>query len=419
MTTRPSPAPPRPVVLALLALIAASGPVAAQQSTTLPARDRALEPPARTVYSVGVADGAEHEMFGQVSAVAFDAQGALYVLDRGNHRVVVYGPDGRFLRMFGSRGGGPGELQGPMALSVADQEVMILDVAHNAVVVYGRDGEYRRNVPLDAEERPGRRFEGHPRGGFVYEPMPFRMRVDGGAPEIRNRETLPVLWRPPGADARTRTLYEAPAPQATVRQEAAPSGDRRVMIRREAPPVFTPAVQWAVLADGGLVVHGSERYRLEIVAPDGRVSRVIERNLTPRRVTDRDRDRARAAREEAIASGAGLTVMGSGGAAPSAGQAAAMARQALDHMTFAETIPVVQSLAVDASGRIWVRRAGTREYDRGPVDVLTADGRYLGTLPGGTRVPNAFGPGGLAAWVEADELGIQRVVVRRIPDWKK
>jgi len=53
----------------------------------------------------------------------------------------------------------------------------------------------------------------------------------------------------------------------------------------------------------------------------------------------------------------------------------------------------------------------------GPIDVLTPDGRYLGTFPAEEMaMPGAFGPDGLAAFVEVDELGVQSVVVRRLPE---
>lgn len=53
----------------------------------------------------------------------------------------------------------------------------------------------------------------------------------------------------------------------------------------------------------------------------------------------------------------------------------------------------------------------------GPIDVLTPDGRYLGTFSADeVSMPGAFGPEGLAAFVEVDELGVQTVVVKRLPE---
>ena len=34
---------------------------------------------------------------------------------------------------------------------------------------------------------------------------------------------------------------------------------------------------------------------------------------------------------------------------------------------------------------------------------------------GDTEIPDAFGPGGLVAFIERDELGVETVVVKRLP----
>ena len=53
----------------------------------------------------------------------------------------------------------------------------------------------------------------------------------------------------------------------------------------------------------------------------------------------------------------------------------------------------------------------------GPTDVLTPDGAYLGTIAAdGLRIPDAFGPGGLVAYIEEDELEVQRVRVARLAE---
>ena len=83
-------------------------------------------------------------------------------------------------------------------------------------------------------------------------------------------------------------------------------------------------------------------------------------------------------------------------------------------MVFPEELPVIARMGVDWSDRLWVERGGP-PGERGPTDILTADGRYLGTIaPDGPRIPAAFGPGGLLAYIETDELGVQRVRVDRL-----
>ena len=46
---------------------------------------------------------------------------------------------------------------------------------------------------------------------------------------------------------------------------------------------------------------------------------------------------------------------------------------------------------------------------------MTATGDYLGTLPpDGPRIPDAFGPGGLMAYIETDEMDVPTVRVVRL-----
>ena len=74
-------------------------------------------------------------------------------------------------------------------------------------------------------------------------------------------------------------------------------------------------------------------------------------------------------------------------------------------MMFPDSLPAVQELRADAEGRIWVQRGHTHDVS-GPVDLLSPDGRYVGTLPPGTALPVAFGPNGLAAFIVVDALDV-------------
>ncbi|MCY4574181.1 MAG: hypothetical protein OXF01_15440, partial [Gemmatimonadetes bacterium] len=95
-------------------------------------------------------------------------------------------------------------------------------------------------------------------------------------------------------------------------------------------------------------------------------------------------------------------------------------RAGIESTEFYPEMPVVLALRTDWEGTIWVHRRGEEGAGGDPIDLITADGRYLGTFAAGsTALPEALGPNGLVAFVEKDDMDVPYVVVKRFrrPDW--
>jgi hypothetical protein len=382
---------------AFLMLSAAATPAHAQQRIALPAADRPLRAETTPIYRAGAADGAEWETFGNIFSAAFDSRGNLYVLDTGSQRVIVFDTAGRHVRSFGRHGGGPGELQAPIAIAVdRDGNVVINDAGRSALQVLKPTGEYLRSVPLDGMTASGR-MSANPQGGVITQTQV--VPTAGSEEEIMQGRSRSIAWL--ASDVPARPLYSAP-PQ-TLHQQRISTGQSDIIAT--APAALSALLHWGMLPDGGIVATHTEEYRLTIVGRDGSPQRIIERPLAPRRVTEQDRRRHA---EQQASSRPVIVVHDRNAAGPAQGRGTPPAPGTT---VFAERIQVVQGLAVDADGRIWVRR-GDRE-NAAPVDVIGSDGRYLGTIPD-VRLPVAFGPNGVAAWIETDDLGVQRIAVRRV-----
>ena len=90
----------------LVAVLAAHPALLAQEIIEVTTRDQRIAPDFDEVYRIGVIEGESWEMLGQVSHLAFDAQGNLYVFDRAGGmfselRVLVFDATGGFVREFG------------------------------------------------------------------------------------------------------------------------------------------------------------------------------------------------------------------------------------------------------------------------------------------------------------------------------
>jgi uncharacterized membrane protein YgcG len=408
-----------PLLAALLTM--GAGTAAAQDRVVrLPERDRPLAGTPAQVFAIGRAEGAAHEMFGIVAGVAFDAAENLYVLDRQSARVMVYDRTGRFLRQIGREGQGPGELMVPLSLAIAgDGTVIVSDIGRRGYSLFRPDGTFLRNVVVE-NWMPG--FSGgigwHPRGGVVAtyrEPM----GQAGQGSVTRTQNVLPLLYQPLAGGEPTR-LYDIPQ---SIRVEQQSSGANQMRMRIQPPPMFSPVVLFGVIPNGQMALSFTSGYTVRILDANGQTARYLQRPVRTRLTTEADRQRARESQRETLASGRGairVTIGGGGGRAGGGGggMGAQEIERMLGEMRFADTIPALRGLRVAPSGKLWIERTGPVVGEPGPIDLVTPEGNYLGTITG-SRLPDAISRGGLAAYIERDENDVERVIVRRLPEgWR-
>ena len=453
-----------------LALLTTALPFAralpAQEVIDLPGRDQPLDADFEEVFRIGVMDGAPWEMFGGVRYVGFDESGNLYIVDglggggispddlegamravramlgSDGLRVLVFDASGKFMREFGSAGEGPGEFKMPTGFAVMrDGTMVVMDIGHRAYQLFDANGEFQRMV------RGSGRWNtmlADPRGGGVFTGDIFTLNGDasisrsfisGDGTPSGPPTSRPVLRLDLGdEDVHTDTVVEGWLPPVGGEDIEVPQNIRlpgnaaralsRSMSGFSLPAIFEPQLLAGVLPDGGIVHSDSSAYALKITPPDaGEVARVIRRPLRPEPVTPairkkykENRDAARKERMGGIGSGGivmrstTVTVRGnpSGSIQPSS-------TVDFPEPRFYPEIPVLRSLSTTWEGRIWVQRRVDDAGSTGPIDVVTADGRYVGTFAtDATRIPEAFGPNGLAAFIELDDFDVARVVVRRL-----
>lgn len=410
----------RTIAAPLLAAALLSAEAAAQDRVVrLPERDRPLAGTPAQVFAVGRAEGAAHEAFGMVAGVAFDASDNLYVLDRQSAHILVYDRTGRFVRQIGSQGEGPGELMLPVQLTIAgDGTVIVSDFGRPGYSLFRPDGTFLRNV-LMRNWMPalgGGGIAWHPRGGIVA-----TYRQPAGPPQngTTTQNVMPLLYQSIAGGEPSR-LYDIPQ---TVRIEQQSSGPNQVNIRMRPPPAFSPPVLFGVIPTGQIALSFTPGYTVRIVDVNGQTVRYLQRPMRPRLTTEADRERARAERREMITSGRGMIRIergggGGGGGRPAPGRSPQEMERMLGEMEFADTIPALRGLRVAPSGKLWVERTGPVVGEPGPIDLVTPEGQYLGTITG-TSLPDAISRSGLAAYIERDEDDVERVVVRRLPEgWR-
>ncbi len=409
----------------LLLLLAAST-ANAQQVTQLTGQDKNLPGKPSVVYSIGEEDGEDWEMLSRVSQVTFDKEDNLYILDAGNHRVLVFDARGKFVRKIGKKGGGPGELMTPVGLAVTtSNEIAVTDLGRPAVSLFKKDGTFIKNLPLGDEfgfPVPTNGTLAHPQGGVAVRTMPPVMRGPNEMPQsatMTNRKS-PVTWFT--SDKQTR-LFDIPQPDITPKiTDNSPSANNRRVSVRVITPAFMPATLWGILPNGALALSTEHDYRIQLIQ-NGKVTRVLERPFKARKVTEADKAKERERRRKQMERGGGAIITrsetrGGAGGGVSSVNMGSMPKADVDamikDMTFNDYMPVLMGMYVDPRGRLWVQRAGKEVGQDGPIDLISANGQYLGTVVG-QKLPAAVSVSGRAAYVERDDMDVERVVVKKLP----
>ena len=378
------------------------------------------------VWSIRGIDAPAWAAFGEVSDLAFDGEGNLHILDGSAGRITVIDVLGERVRSHGAPGQGPGEILAPGPLVVrADGSSALYDYGHLAWLHFDTLGAFVRLVRAgeDGTQAPGSEALPYPDGSIIAAGAGV---VESGAgyaiPVFRyGRDGVGSEESGVGIAGAGEILFEAralpPPPPPVVDQVTLGGSTIAVRIPRERG--FEPGLHLAILPDGRIAVADSFAWRVELREGTGTQVGVLERPIEPLPVTGALRDRERARRLAAAARGElpGFMISGRDGSMSPADRSSVQRfmEAQLENMVFTDYVPVIAGLGVDSRGTLWVARNSDEPGVAGPTDLVSNEGAYLGTLaPGEVSLPRAFGPDGLAAWVNQDELGVFRILVNRL-----
>jgi hypothetical protein len=328
------------LVSAVLAPPAIAYPASAQAEPVRVANSRPQLPP-RTIeleeiWRVG---GEESEfIFGMLVASLADDEGNVYLLDNQLCQVEVFGPRGEHLRTLSRQGEGPGEVTGPIAMTLLpDGTLGLVELFPAKIEKLTLTGEPAGSVTFRSGEGA--------QTGFT---VSVNCQCRGGVLMLAGMRATP------DEAGQRRSHYVA---------SFAETGEEKVRFREtEAlltfnPPTFVehellPAFWFgnAVGPDGRIYLAPSrEEYTIEVYRPDGTLERIITREFENWRRDRRDRRRMEAMVEAWYAF------------VPADVQC-----------TYADYEPAISEMFVDDEGILWVQNSRSGR-DQPPGVMLAYD----------------------------------------------
>lgn len=304
-------------------------------------------------------------------AVVTDRAGRTYVLTR-DPSIVRFGRDGRYERTLGRRGGGPGEMQFPVALGANGDTLFVLDASKMAMVRWGPSFDPVSDMRLDGalERAESIAF----RSGGLW----FKNRVFG------DTAVSIALF----GDTMSAPLYQVAVPGGgAVRFKC-------VSLNGPLPPLFAPDIGWSA-SGPRIVVNATPEYVIWL-HEGARPIASVRRPLPSRAPTIDD---VKALYPE------GYKISFGGDAPP----CIIPAEEVMKQFGVASVLPMVHDLILLSDGTIWVQRSPNNAP---PVlDVFASDGAYAGTVRG-MRLPLGLLPNGELLVPREDEASGGLVLAR-------
>jgi sugar lactone lactonase YvrE len=345
---------------------------------------------------IGLIDGADPYVFGEVVAFTTDAAGRIYVLDRQANELRVFGPDGAHLRTLGGDGEGPGEFRNPIGMEWSpDSRLWVADPSNDRYTAFDTAGQliatHRREIGgwglpwKGAFDRAGRLYEstsvrdpaGEPKGVYI------RHAVDDRVVPL---DTFPL-----------------PTPtEQGLEEKLAPFHIETTVGNNYMQVPYAPKMVWSFDGRDGIWSAVNDHYRLSLQNLPGDTLRVVEKRSRPVPVTPAERADA----EKRV----------SNWAKPGFNQGSRISDPP-DLSRIPRFKPAFQELIVDDRGYLWVMQTAHGDGAGTALDVLDPSGRYLGTLNLDLELA-AFPPprivGDRLLGVVRDELDVPTVVVYRL-----
>jgi len=286
------------------------------------------------IYTAGGGDSPEAE-FAEAVAVDVLKNGTAYVLDMKDNRVKVFDAKGKFLRAFGKKGQGPGEMNQPVGLSITpENEVLVEDALNQRLTFFDLDGKFLRHLST------GKSL------GLAG------IKMDGKGL---------IVARSMGVGEGGKISMEVKTYDRDLNPKIKLAGvEFTASLQAKINPFSGMSLLYALDGRGHMIFGGPKGYEIKILSLDGKLLKTIGREYDPVALSKEDKDEML----KLLPNVAGSSI------------------NVKDMSQFPDAYPAYGDFVLADEGRLLVQT-----YEKGRAkkefywDVFDADGRFIAKVP--------------------------------------
>ena len=281
--------------------------------------------------------------------IVIDDDGNVYVMDSKAQHIKKFDTDGKFLKLIGREGQGPGEFSRPTGLVCSGDKLVAWDMRAFRFSLFTLEGEPIKSVRHSFSDLGNpQKMRSLPSGEFVVGIE--KVHFDPKTPQ----DFSIVLYSP--EMERIKTVYEH---QVWSNIWGIPNSPN-------IPMPFSPYVYWDLMPDGKIVIGFSDKYEIGICDKEGGKLASISHAYDPVKVTKQDK--------EIYFKGLTFGRSGPGGTVVSDEPPPSVK----EHLKFPEFKPAFSSIVVDSEGNILVCTYGKdKKEEYKSFDAFDLEGNFI------------------------------------------
>jgi len=216
----------------------------------------------------------EEMFFESAMGVAGDQDGNIYVVDYQAQHIKKFDAKGKFLKLLGREGEGPGEFNGPFRITFAKDRLVVYELRGRRLNTMDTDGNYITNALMNIGEGSVRGIRALPDGNILVEKEKSYFWA-----EVRPQDCMLFIFSP-----------ELESITKIFEQQIVSNKYITKPIRTNIPQPFFADVCWAITPDGQIVIGSAETYDISLYDPDKGKLFSFTHKYKPIKVTKEDKD---------------------------------------------------------------------------------------------------------------------------------
>lgn len=279
---------------------------------------------------IGESDDLE-KSFSQLAGFVVDDDGTIYATDFKEQKIKVFDNSGQFIRAFGEKGQGPGEMQMPAGVYLApENQLAVNDAAARKIVYFTKEGIYINHVSYATRLQ------------LVNLLMDSQGNYIGRELKLEGQEMFFEIVKLDKAMKSLFSLDKIGFPN--------PLSGKKINLM-DAISIFQ-------FDSSGNIYYGRNRdYEINMYTPEGKLIKSIRKEFQPQKITEEDKEE----------------ILSRLDSVPTAG-----AVNLREMFEFPKMFPPYQSFTVDEKGRIIVRTwEKGKEKDEFVHDIFDPEGRFI------------------------------------------